>query len=56
MATRRIVWDTKAAAERKEILEYWALRTKSYSYSKKLHLLFSKTLKKMPDSCSRKKF
>ena len=37
MASRKIIWTSKANKERKEILEYWITRLKSTTYSKKLN-------------------
>jgi len=49
----KIVWSTRAQRERFEILEYWANRNKSKTYSRKLYQLFRAGMKKvaeMPES------
>lgn len=40
MAKRRIIWTKSAVVERREILEYWADKTKSKRFSRKLDKLF----------------
>lgn len=42
---RKIVWTLTAQKERLEILEYWANRNKSKTFSKKLNKLIISTLK-----------
>jgi len=36
VAKRKVVWTETAAKQRREILEYWALRNKSTAYPEKL--------------------
>jgi toxin YoeB len=43
------VWSPRAQKERKEILEYWRLRNKSNTYSKKLNQLFKESVKIITD-------
>lgn len=40
MAKRKVIWTRSANIERKEILEYWIVRTSSKRYSIKLNKLF----------------
>ena len=44
-----VVWSIRAQKERKEILEYWRLRNKSNTYSKKLNQLFKESVKIIKD-------
>jgi len=46
---KEVVWSLRAQKERKEILEYWRLRNKSNSYSKKLNQLFKESVKIITD-------
>ncbi len=42
---KRIIWTDQAKSERREILNYWLLRTGNKKYSKKLSLQFRETVK-----------
>ena len=46
---KEVVWSLRAQKERKEILEYWRLRNKSNTYSKKLNQLFKESVKIITD-------
>ena len=46
---KQVVWSLRAQKERKEILEYWRLRNKSTTYSKKLNQLFKESVKIITD-------
>ena len=46
---KEVVWSLRAQKERKEILEYWRLRNKSNTYSKKLNQLFKESVKLITD-------
>lgn len=46
---KQVVWSHSAQRERKEILEYWRLRNKSNTYSKKLDQLFKDSIKIITD-------
>lgn len=46
---KQVVWSLRAQKERKEILEYWRLRNKSSTYSKKLNQLFKESVKIITD-------
>jgi len=49
----KVIWSVRAQRERFEILEYWANRNKSKTYSRKLYQLFRIGMKKvaeMPES------
>ena len=46
---KEVVWSLCAQKERKEILEYWRLRNKSNTYSKKLNQLFKESVKLITD-------
>lgn len=50
MVKRKINWTEKANFERKEILEYWAHRNKSKTYSFKLNLLFIEVVKMVAEN------
>jgi addiction module RelE/StbE family toxin len=43
---RKIRWSDRARRDRLEILEYWANRNKSKTYSKKLNQLFKDSIEK----------
>jgi toxin YoeB len=43
----KVVWSIRAQRERFEILEYWANRNKSKTYSRKLYQLFRVGMKKV---------
>lgn len=42
---RQVIWSIRAQADRRKILEYWRLRNKSDSYSRKLSRLFKESVK-----------
>ncbi|MDQ3020613.1 MAG: type II toxin-antitoxin system RelE/ParE family toxin [Bacteroidota bacterium] len=42
---KRIVWSLTAQQDRKNILEYWNVRNKSKTYSKKLNELLKSSIK-----------
>ena len=42
---KQVVWSVQAQNDRKQILEYWRLRNKSNTYSKKLNKLFKDSIK-----------
>lgn len=42
---KQVVWSVQAQNDRKQILEYWRLRNKSNTYSKKLNQLFKDSIK-----------
>lgn len=42
---REVIWSIRAQADRRKILEYWRLRNKSDSYSRKLSRLFKESVK-----------
>lgn len=46
---KQIVWSRRAQRDRKEILEYWRVRNKSNTYSKKLNRLFKESIKIITD-------
>ena len=46
---KEVVWSLRAQKERKEILEYWRLRNKSNTYSRKLNQLFKESVKLITD-------
>lgn len=46
---KQIVWSRRAQRDRREILEYWRIRNKSNSYSKKLNRLFKESIKIITD-------
>ena len=46
---KQVVWSPRAQKGRKEILEYWRLRNKSNTYSKKLNQLFKESVKIITD-------
>jgi addiction module RelE/StbE family toxin len=46
---KEVVWSLRAQKERKDILEYWRLRNKSNTYSKKLNQLFKESVKIIAD-------
>jgi toxin YoeB len=46
---KEVVWSLRALKERKDILDYWRLRNKSTSYSKKLNQLFKESVKIITD-------
>lgn len=46
---KQIVWSRRAQRDRKEILEYWRIRNKSNTYSKKLNRLFKESIKIITD-------
>jgi plasmid stabilization system protein ParE len=46
---KQVVWSLRAHTDRKEILNYWRLRNKSNSYSKKLNQLFKESVKIITD-------
>jgi addiction module RelE/StbE family toxin len=46
---KQVVWSPRAQKDRKEILEYWRLRNKSNTYSKKLNQLFKESAKIIAD-------
>ena len=46
---KEVIWSLRAQKERKEILEYWRLRNKSNTYSKKLNQLFKESVKLITD-------
>ena len=46
---KEVVWSLRAQKERKEILEYWRLRNRSNTYSKKLNQLFKESVKIITD-------
>ena len=46
---KQIVWSQRAQRDRKEILEYWRVRNKSNTYSKKLNRLFKESIKIITD-------
>lgn len=41
---KEIIWSLKAQDNRKQILEYWKIRNKSNSYSKKLNQLLKEVV------------
>ena len=45
----KVVWSVRARRERFEILEYWANRNKSKTYSRKLYQLFRAGIKKVAE-------
>jgi addiction module RelE/StbE family toxin len=47
MAQRSIRWSDKAEQDKKRILKYWINKTKSTTFSKKLNLLFDKTIEQL---------
>ena len=47
MAKRRIVWTKSASEQLKDILQFWILKTKSKSYSKKLKNLVTEKLQQI---------
>lgn len=46
---RKVIWSARAQHDRKEILEYWRLRNKSDTYSRKLNELFKESIKIIRD-------
>lgn len=42
---RKIIWSNQAQKERKEILNFWFLKTKSKAYSKSLNQQFNNSIK-----------
>lgn len=46
---KQIVWSRRAQRDRRQILEYWRIRNKSNSYSKKLNRLFKDSIKIITD-------
>jgi len=46
---KQIVWSRRAQRDRKEILEYWRIRNRSNTYSKKLNRLFKESIKIITD-------
>lgn len=46
---KQIVWSRRAQRDRKEILEYWRVRNKSNTYSKRLNGLFRESVKIITD-------
>ncbi len=46
---KQIVWSLRAQNDRKAILDYWRLRNKSNTYSKKLNQLFSDSIQIIRD-------
>jgi toxin YoeB len=46
---KEVVWSLRAQKERKDILEYWRLRNRSTTYSKKLNQLFKESVKIIAD-------
>jgi addiction module RelE/StbE family toxin len=46
---KQIVWSHRAQRDRKEILNYWRVRNKSNTYSKKLNQLFKESIKIITD-------
>ncbi|MEX2230580.1 MAG: type II toxin-antitoxin system RelE/ParE family toxin [Cyclobacteriaceae bacterium] len=46
---KQIIWSRRAQRDRRQILEYWRIRNKSNSYSKKLNRLFKESIKIITD-------
>jgi plasmid stabilization system protein ParE len=46
---KQVIWSLRAQQDRKEILNYWRLRTKSSAYSQKLNELFKESVKFIAD-------
>lgn len=46
---KQVVWSLRAQNDRKEILNYWRLRNKSNTYSKKLNQLFKDSIQIIKD-------
>lgn len=46
---KQVVWSHRALNDRKQILDYWRLRNKSHTYSKKLNQLFKESVKILSD-------
>ena len=46
---KQVVWSLRAQNDRKEILNYWRLRNKSSTYSKKLNQLFKNSIQIIKD-------
>jgi len=42
---RKVIWSIGASLDKDEILKYWLLRNRTYSYPRKLNKLFHQTLK-----------
>lgn len=42
---KRVTWTPRAQDERKEVLKYWARRTQSKTYSRKLNLLIKQAIR-----------
>ena len=46
---KQVVWSLRAQNDKKQILNYWRLKNKSNTYSKKLHQLFKQSVKIITD-------
>ena len=46
---KQVVWSLRAQNDRKQILNYWRLRNKSNTYSKKLNQLFKNSIQIIKD-------
>ena len=46
---KQVVWSLRAQNDRKKILNYWRLRNKSNTYSKKLNQLFKNSIQIIKD-------
>ena len=46
---RQVVWSLRAQKDRRDILNYWRLRNKSNTYSKKLNQLFKNSIQIIKD-------
>jgi toxin YoeB len=46
---KQIVWSLQAQADRKKILNFWRLKNKSNTYSKKLNQLFKESIRIVAD-------
>jgi len=46
---KQVVWSLRAQTDRKEILNFWILKNKSNTYSKKLNELFKESIRIIAD-------
>lgn len=49
MAGRKLIWQSQAQRDRKEIFQYWNTRNKSKDYSKRLNQLFKTNTEALKD-------